>query len=41
MLPSDLLRLLAGDDVPALVQAIRIDLGHTPESAASILGWAP
>jgi len=38
---SDVLRLLRGNNVPALVRALRVDLGHTRENAAQIFGWTP
>lgn len=38
---SEVLRLLRGNDVPALVRALRIDLGYTEENAARIFGFNP
>ncbi len=40
MTTHDLLALLAGDDIPALVTAIRVDLGYTDADSSKALGYA-
>lgn len=40
MVAADLLTLLRGDDIPALVTAIRVDLGYTDADSSKALGFA-
>lgn len=41
MTSADLLTLLRGDDIPALVRAVRIDLEYTDKDSARALGFSP